>query len=210
MSKPRKLAKPAKPDTRSTVRCPRCKGQRIQRAYDDLSILFRVVGLQKALCNNCGLEFKSFDPFRKLPRAATVSASQLPNRRRVPRYSTHLPTAISLIEGSAQAGKVSYSRSSRGHCEAISKLGLAISCVGTRFPEGELSRVGRLLFVRVDLPDSPIEAVVSIVTHDRIGEEGKRKWLLGVNIYQMSDADTDLLTAYLEQRAQSEPLLISD
>jgi hypothetical protein len=82
--------------------------------------------------------------------------------------------------------------------------------VGTRFPEGELSRVGRLLFVRVDLPESPIEAVVSIVTHDRIGEEGKRKWLLGVNIYQMSEADTDLLTAYLDQRAQSEPLLISD
>ncbi len=82
--------------------------------------------------------------------------------------------------------------------------------MGTRFPEEELSRVGRLLFVRVDLPDSPIEAVVSIVTHDRIGEEGKRKWLLGVNIYQMSEANTDLLTAYLEQRAQSEPLLILD
>jgi len=92
----------------------------------------------------------------------------------------------------------------------ISKFGMGLSLVGARFAEGELSRVGRLLFVRVDLPAGPIEAVVTIVTHHRSEGEGKGKWFLGVNIYQTSEADTARLAAYLEKRAQGEPLVFSE
>jgi hypothetical protein len=59
---------------------------------------------------------------------------------------------------------------------------MSLTLVGTRFAEADLSRPDRLLFVTVDLPEGPIEAVVSIVTHDRVGEEGKRKWVLGVKM----------------------------
>jgi hypothetical protein len=190
--------------------CPRCNSQRIQRDYDDAIILVRLAGLHKLLCNNCGLVFKGFDPFGKLRRAPSKDVELVRKRRRSPRYNAHLPTAISLIEGSAKSGKVSYSQSSRGHCDVISKFGMALSLVGARFSEGELSQVGRLLFVRVDLPEGAIEAVVTIVTYDRSEGEGKGKWLLGVNIYQMSETDTARLAAYLEKRAQSEPLVISE
>jgi hypothetical protein len=87
---------------------------------------------------------------------------------------------------------------------------MGLSLVGTRFPEGALSQVGQLLFVRVDLPEGAIEAVVTIVTHNRSEGEGQRKWFLGVNIYQMAEADTARLAAYLEKRAQSEPPVISE
>ena len=85
-----------------------------------------------------------------------------------------------------------------------------LSLVGTRFSEAELSRIGRLLFVRVDLPDGAAEAVVKIVTSERAGEEGKKKWLLGVNIHQMTDYDRERLTAYCEKRRQDSPVLVSD
>jgi hypothetical protein len=84
---------------------------------------------------------------------------------------------------------------------------MALSLVGTRFPEEELSRVGRLLWVRLELPEAAIEAVVTIVTSNRVGER-KGKWSLGVKLLQMSEADTALLTAYLEKRAKAEPLVI--
>ena len=87
---------------------------------------------------------------------------------------------------------------------------MGLSLVGTRFSESDLSHLGRLLFVRVDLPEGPIEAVVKIVTSDRAGEEGKKKWLLGADIHQMSDEDRERLTTYLEKRRQGEPVLISD
>jgi hypothetical protein len=192
------------------MQCPRCNSHRLQRDYDDAIILVRLAGLHKVLCNNCGLVFKGFDPFGKLARTPSEAAAHVRNRRRGPRYHAHLPGAISLIEGNTNAGKVTYSQPSRGHCQVISKFGMGLSLVGTRFPEGALSQVGQLLFVRVDLPEGAIEAVVTIVTHNRSEGEGQRKWFLGVNIYQMSEADTTRLAAYLEKRAQSEPPVISE
>lgn len=192
------------------MKCPRCKSKRIQRDYDDAVFFIRMFGLHKLLCNNCGLVFKGFDPLGTHAREPSEKEAQVRNRRRGPRFYAHLPSAISLIDGKIQVGKVSYSQPSRGHCEMISKFGMSLSLVGTRFPEAELSRVGRLLFVRVDLPEGPVEAVVIIVTSDRAGEEGKKKWALGVNIHQMSDADRERLEGYLEKRRKEEPVVISE
>lgn len=192
------------------MRCPRCESQRIQRDYDDAVVLLRVVGLHKLLCNNCGLVFKGFDPLGRMHRAPSEEATQVRNRRRGARFYAHLPTAISLIDQNRQASKASYSHASRGHCETISQFGMRLSLVGSRFTEGDLARAGRLLFVRVDLPEGAIEAVVSIVTHNRVGDEGRKKWLLGVTINQMSEADTNRLEAYLAKRGEEEPVIISE
>ncbi len=86
---------------------------------------------------------------------------------------------------------------------------MRLSLVGTRFSVADLSR-GRLLFVRVDLPEGLIEAVVTIVTSERAGDDGKKKWVLGVNIHQLSDEHKQRLAAYIEKRGQGEPVLISD
>jgi hypothetical protein len=192
------------------MRCPRCQSERIQRDYDDAVFFLRMFGMHKLLCNNCGLVFKGFDPLGTHQRAPSEKTAQGRNRRRGPRYYTHIPTAISLIGGMLQEGKFSYSQPSRGHCETISKFGMRLSLVGTRFSEAELTRTGQLLFVRVDLPEGPVEAVVTIVTSARVGEEAKKKWVLGVKIHQMSDADREKLAAYLDKRAQEKPVIISE
>lgn len=190
--------------------CPRCKSERIQRDYDDAVFFLRMVGMHKLLCNNCGLVFKAFDPLGTHQRAPSEKEKQVRNRRRGPRYYAHLPAAISLIDGKAQAGKVSYSQPSRGHCETISKFGMRLSLVGTRFTEAELSQLGRLLFIRIDVPDGPIEAVVTIISSERIGEAAKKRWILGVKIQQMSDADRERLATYLAKRAKDEPVTVTE
>jgi hypothetical protein len=190
------------------MQCPRCTSRRIQRDFDDAFLVIRAVGLKKALCNNCGLVFKSFDPLGKLHRApAKKTKEMLIERRRNPRYPVHLTASISLIERRAWYETAKYSHPSRGHCEAISKSGFALSLVGTRVPDNELSRLGRLLLIRVDLPVATIEAVTSIVNHRRIGATTKRKWILGVKIQQISDSDQAELKKYLEQKRHAEPLV---
>lgn len=87
---------------------------------------------------------------------------------------------------------------------------MGLSLVGSRFPEAELTRRGRLLFVRVRLPEAAVEAVVTIVNHRRIGEDRKRKWFLGVRIQQITDEDKAILVAYLKQRVEDQPLLVSE
>lgn len=194
------------------VQCPRCKSERIQRDYDDAVVFLRMVGMHKLLCNNCGLVFKGFDPLGSRQRAPSSKQKQkeFNNRRRGPRFYAHLPSAISLIDGNVQAGKVSYSQPSRGHCETIGKFGMKLSLAGTRFSDTDLSTIGRLLFVKVDLPEGPIDAVVKIVGSERVGEDAKKKWMLAVNIHQMTETDMERLNDYLEKRFKNDPVIISE
>jgi hypothetical protein len=87
---------------------------------------------------------------------------------------------------------------------------MGLSLVGSRFSEEALTRIGGLLFIRVKLPETTLEAVVSIVNHRRIGEEQKGKWFLGVKIHQISETNKASLAFYLAERAQTQPLIVSD
>ena len=179
--------------------CPRCKSTRIQRGYNDSLIVLRVAGLHELFCNNCGLEFKGFDPLRRLKRAPVKRNGFGPNERRFPRYKAHLPATICLVERNVLTWDVAYTHRSRGHCETISQIGMGLSFVGSRFSEEQLTRPGCSLFVTVDLPDCAIAAVVSIVNWNR--PNGKARWLVGTTISQMSDGDAGRLAAYIKKRA---------
>lgn len=181
--------------------CPRCKSTRIQRGYNDSLIVLRVAGLHELFCNNCGLEFKGFDPLRRLKRAPVKRNGFGPNERRFARYKAHLPATICLVERNVLTWDVAYTHPSRAHCETISQIGMGLSFVGSRFSEEQLTRPGCSLFVTVDLPDCAIAAVVSIVNWNR--PNGKARWLVGTTISQMSDRDAGRLAAYIKKRAEA-------
>jgi hypothetical protein len=182
--------------------CPRCQSTRLQRGYKDPVIVLQVAGFRELLCNNCGLEFKGFDPFRRLPRTPARHKETTGKQRRFPRYKVHLPATISMVERNPLTWDVSYTQGSRGHCDMISQGGMALSFVGTRFREDELRRLGCPLYVTLNLPGAVIAAVLSTVSCDRQGTMGK--WLVGAKITQMSDVDATRLACYLGKRATLE------
>jgi len=171
----------------------------VQRGYHDAAIVLQVAGFRELLCNNCGLEFKGFDPFGKLGRTPARHKETNGKQRRFPRYKVHLPATISLVERNPLTWDVSYLKGSRGHCEMISQGGMALSFVGARLPENELTRPGCRLHVTVNLPGSVIAAVLSAVTCERQRATGK--WLGGAKITQMRDNDAARLACYLAKRA---------
>ena len=185
--------------------CPRCNSSRIQRGYTDAPLVLRLVGMRGLLCNNCGLEFKGFDISGTADRSASTNKEVVPNRRRAPRFRLTLPASISLMEVNSQTGNVWESQAARGRCVTINKYGLAVSFVGTRFTEEDFSNIGRLLNVRIMLPNGPVDMVVTTVTHDRARDGGaKSGWLIGASITKMSDDDRARLDTYLENRAREE------
>ena len=190
------------------MKCPKCGSERIESDHAGRSGLVRLAGVRKLRCKACGHTFRGFDPLGKAGQQKTKRTFL--HRRLSPRYPVHLPTEISLIETSSTSSKATYSAPSRGHCESINRFGMGLSLVGSRFPDEELTRIGRLLFIRIKLSETTLEAVVSIVNHRRIGEDKKRKWFLGVKIHQISEGNKESLTAYLAERAQAQPLIVSD
>jgi uncharacterized C2H2 Zn-finger protein len=194
----------------STLRCPQCDSTRIQRDYDNAFALAHLAGMRKVLCNRCGHVFQAFDPLSTRRRAPAKAESQPTRRSRSRRFTTHLPAAISLIYNSETDGKATYSGASQGHCESISRTGMGLSLVGSKFAEKDLTQIGRLLFVRVHLPESTVEAVVAIVNSRRVGEDKKRKWHLGVKIHQISDEHKAQLISYLAKKKEGQPVIVSD
>ena len=159
--------------------CPRCKSSRVQRGYSNSLMVLRLAGLHELLCNNCGLEFKGFDPLRKLDRAPVKRQKFAVNQRRFPRYKAHLPATISLVERNVLTWDVAYTQGSRGHCEMISQIGMALSFVGTRFSEEQLTRPGCSLYVTVNLPDGAIAAVVLDRVLGAAGEQKQKRLVRG-------------------------------
>jgi len=164
----------------------------------------RLAGLHELLCNNCGLEFKGLDPLGRLVRAPSKRRELSGNQRRAPRYKAHLPATISLVERNVLTWDVAYTHPSRGHCEVVSQIGMALSFVGSRFSKEQLTRPGCPLFVTVDLPAGAVAAVVYVVYWENSGANGGPKWVVGTTISQMSDNDAALLASYIERRAKSE------
>ena len=189
------------------MQCPRCKSSRIQLGYKNKSLLARLAGSDEFLCNNCGLEFKSFDLSGKVKRKpATAIDESIANRRRAPRYKSRLAASISVAEKDAVTGKLVLSKASRGRCETISRVGMSLSFTGSRFTAEDL-RTGQLLFVTLTLPNGAVDAVVTTVSNDRVGKgEGTASWLVRGSIVQMSDGDTARLSSYLEKRGNEAPL----
>ena len=173
-------------------------------------MVLRIAGLHELLCNNCGLEFKGFDPLRRLQRAPAKRKGFRPNQRCFPRYKAHLPATICLVERNVLTWDVSYTQRSRGHCETISQVGMALSFVGTRFSQEQLTRPGCSLYVTVNLPAGAIAAVVSIVNWNRSGSDGSAGWLVGTKISQLSKADAGRLAAYLKKLAEAESYIVSE
>jgi hypothetical protein len=191
----------------AVMKCPRCTSLRIQLGYKDKSLLARLAGGDEFLCNNCGLEFKSFDLSGKVKRKPSTGQESSANRRRAPRYKAHLPATVSLADKDAFSGKLVRSKESRARCETISRLGLALSFTGSKFDAKELAKPGRLLFVTVTLPNGAINAVVATVSHDRIGaKEGTASWFVRTSITQISEGDSARLLTYLEKRGNEVPL----
>ena len=186
--------------------CPRCKSTRIQRGYDDSSIVFQMAGLHELLCNNCGLEFKGFDPLRRLKRSPAKQTPKRSTDRRFPRYKVHLPATIAVVERNPVTWEVTYQRAAQGHCEVIGQGGVSLVFVASRLREGDLP-LGCSLYVTIRLPGSVIAAVVSAITRERIGSSKQVKWRVGGAITQMSDGDAVKFTAYLQKLAKSEPVL---
>jgi hypothetical protein len=165
-----------------------------------------MAGLHELLCNNCGLEFKGFDPLRKLKRAPVKATETRKTDRRFPRYKVHLPATISLVERNPLTWEVTYSRAARGHCQVISQGGVSVAFVGSRFKENEL-KPGCSLYLTINLPSAIIAAVVSAITCERVGSKKPPQWLVGGAITQMSDGDAAKLAVYLEKQAKADHVL---
>jgi hypothetical protein len=126
------------------------------------------------------------------------------NRRRAPRYQTHLEVglALSVSMSVAKTGARVEGQPLRlsGYTRDISASGLALIMPTIRIGGQYITGENRTLQIVLKLPTGQIELQATPVRYSPLDEEGADTgYLIGVQITGMSDKDRALFGAYIEK-----------
>jgi PilZ domain len=116
------------------------------------------------------------------------------DRRRHKRVGARLECTISLSDPRVSANGYRRLPSLDGHTLDISSTGLALIVPAIRIGEHYLAGAERKLYVKLELPDGPVEMKVVTVRYESLEESREESgYLIGARIAEMSDEDR---TAY--------------
>jgi hypothetical protein len=127
------------------------------------------------------------------------------NRRRAPRYMTHLEVGLALNVSLPGAGEGAGRKESQpvrlaGYTRDISASGLALIVPSIRVGGQYVTGENRRLRIILKLPTGPIEIQATPVRYRPLDEGGTDTgYLVGIQIVSMSDEDRALFDAYLEK-----------
>jgi PilZ domain len=125
------------------------------------------------------------------------------NRRRAPRYTTHLEAglalSISLPNTKAAAKGTGQLLKLAGYTRDVSATGLALIVPTIRVGGQYITGENRTLEIMLKLPTGPIKVKATSARYAPLEEEGTDTgYLIGVAIVWMSDEDRKRFDAYLE------------
>ena len=140
-----------------------------------------------------------------MPELARRIASRLRQfvgeRRRARRVKVDLPVTVSLIDFGGGANGFRGQTSLDGHTFDISASGLGLILPAIRIGEHYLTGEDRKLWLKIALPDGPVEMQVAPVRYESLDEQqGERGFLLGVRIVNIGETDQ---AAYIHHIAKA-------
>jgi hypothetical protein len=124
------------------------------------------------------------------------------NRRRAPRYITHLEAglalSVSLANAKPRAREDEQSLKLAGYTRDISSTGLALIVPAIRIGGQYITGENRTLEIMLKLPSGTIKVKATPVRYSPLEEEGTDTgYLIGAQIVHMSDEDRARFDAYL-------------
>lgn len=120
------------------------------------------------------------------------------NRRRHKRVRDRLDVTISLSDPRVKSNGSRRLPSLNGHTLDISSTGLALIVPAIRIGEHYLAGADRKLYVKLELPDGPVEMKVVTVRYESLEEDGEESgYLIGARIAEMPDEDRSAYNSHV-------------
>lgn len=124
------------------------------------------------------------------------------NRRRAPRYRTHLEVGLALsvrLSGAKASAQRSEELKLAGYTRDVSESGLAIIVPAIRIGGQYITDGNRTLQITLKLPDGIINLQCTPARYSPLDEDATDTgYLIGVQIERMTEDDRTLFKAYLE------------
>ena len=122
------------------------------------------------------------------------------NRRRFKRVRTRLNFTLSLSDPRANTNGSRRLPTLNGHTFDVSTSGLALIVPAIRIGEHYLAGAERKLFLKLELPNGPVEMKLASVRYESLDESNEETgYLIGARIVEMADADRETFSKYLNK-----------
>jgi hypothetical protein len=120
------------------------------------------------------------------------------NRRHCKRVRTRLSFTLSLSDPRVSPNGARRLPNLEGHTLDVSSTGLALIVPAIRIGEHYLTGSDRRLHVKLDLPNGPVEMMLTPVRYESLDEDQEESgYLIGARIAEMADADRASFEEYV-------------
>jgi hypothetical protein len=134
----------------------------------------------------------------ELPRRiASQLRRYIGNRRAQKRAQARLGFSLSLTDPRVSSNGSRRLPALAGHTIDVSTTGIALVVPAIRIGEHYLAGTDRKLYLKLDLPDGPVEMNVSPVRYESLEEEEDTGYVIGVRIVEMSDSERKAFEKYV-------------
>ena len=121
------------------------------------------------------------------------------NRRRATRARVRLDFSLSLSDPRIGGNGSRRIPSLKGHTLDVSSDGIALVVPAIRFGDQYLVADNRSLYLKLELPDSPVELSVLPVRYESIEENDEAAgYLIGAKIKEIGDVDRERFLSYVK------------
>jgi len=122
------------------------------------------------------------------------------NRRRFKRVRARLNFTLSLSDPRVNTNGSRRLPTLNGHTFDVSTSGLALIVPAIRIGEHYLAGAERKLFLKLELPNGPVEMKLASVRYESLDESNEETgYLIGARIVEMADADRETFTKYVNK-----------
>jgi PilZ domain len=120
------------------------------------------------------------------------------NRRRSKRVRARLNFTLSLSDPKVNTNGARRLPTLDGHTLDVSITGLALVVPAIRIGEHYLAGSDRRLYIKLELPNGPVEMKVTTVRYESLEDESG--YLIGARIIEMSDSDRVSFEKYVSRK----------
>ena len=122
------------------------------------------------------------------------------NRRRFKRVRARLNFTLNLSDPRVNTNGSRRLPTLNGHTFDVSTSGLALIVPAIRIGEHYLAGAERKLFLKLELPNGPVEMKLASVRYESLDESNEETgYLIGARIVEMADADRETFSKYLNK-----------
>ena len=120
-------------------------------------------------------------------------------RRVAARHRLRVSFSLTVLDPKSSPGVEPQTLMLEGHTQDVSASGMALIVPSLSLKGRDLSKPGQAFLLEIELPSGRLRFQAAVARHERLDVDGEERYLLGVRITDITDANRAQLKGFLRE-----------